>query len=223
MSITLGIVGGTGDLGMALALQFAKKYEVCLGSRSLEKATAAVDSIRREKGPRDYLKQNLKPVENADAVKMGDIVLVTVPHDSAVETVQNLSNHFREGQFLISTVAAVGKSGEEFVADFGSGRSYAQKMREIVPLFVRVAAAFQTVPANILYKEREISSDVLVAADDSETFAKVAELVNNIDGLHALYLGTLNLSGEIERLTALLLNVAKRNKLKSPTLKFNSF
>src|ERR1700686_3964518 len=111
MSTNLGIVGGTGDLGMALSLQMAKTYKVCLGSRSPEKAAVAVETIRREKGSRDYLDQNLIPGENAEAIKGSEIVLLTIPHENAVETVQNLSSQFREGQIVISAIAAVGKSG----------------------------------------------------------------------------------------------------------------
>src|SRR5579872_4257819 len=136
---------------MALALQLAKKNEIFLGSRSLEKATSAVDSMRRDKGQRDYLFANLIPVENAEAVIRGEIILVTVPHENVVDTVQNLAHKFRAGQIIVSAVAAVTKYEEEFVPDFSGGKSYAQKIREILPREVKVAAAFQTVPANILY------------------------------------------------------------------------
>jgi 8-hydroxy-5-deazaflavin:NADPH oxidoreductase len=219
----IGFVGGTGDLGTALSLQLSKKHEVLLGSRSLEKARTAVELIRSEKGPRDYLEQNLKPCENAQAVSQSEFVIVTVPHENAIETVKSLTNSFRENQILISTVAAVGKAGDEFVPDFRSGKSFAESILEIVPSTVKVAAAFQTVPAHILYMEREISADVLVTTNERETFEKVASLIRDIEGLRPLYLGTLRLSAEIERLTSLLLNVGKRNKLKSPTLKISSF
>jgi NADPH-dependent F420 reductase len=219
----VGFLGGTGELGMALSLQFSKTHQVYLGSRSVEKATAAINTIRQEKGPRDYLQSQLIPVDNEEAVRKSDVILITVPHESAVETVQNLAHTFRQGQIVISAVAAVTKSGEDFVADFVSGKSYVEKIREILPPAVGLAAAFQTVPANILYKEKEISADVLVAADDFSVFERAASLINDIQGLRPLYLGSLKLSGEVERLTALLLNVGKRNKLKSPTLKFPSF
>ncbi|MFI5419794.1 MAG: NADPH-dependent F420 reductase [Nitrososphaerales archaeon] len=219
----IGFVGGTGDLGTALSLQLSKKHEVLLGSRSLEKARTAVELIRSEKGPRDYLEQNLKPCENAQAVDESEFVIVTVPHENAIETVKNLTTSFKENQILISAVAAVGRAGDEFVPDFRSGKSFAESILEIVPSSVNVAAAFQTVTAHILYGEREISADVLVTTNERETFEKVASLIRDIEGLRPLYLGTLRLSAELERLTSLLLNVGKRNKLKSPTLRINSF
>jgi len=219
----LGIVGGTGDLGNALALHFAKKHEVILGSRNFEKAMSSVVSIRREKGQRDYLEQNLRPAQNEEVVQKSDIVIVAVPHETSIETIKGLAGQFRGNQILVSAVASVSKTGDEFVANFDFGKSFAQLFSEALPSSVKVASAFQTVPANVLYKEREINADVLVAANEIEVYEMVRDLIVEIEGLRPLYLGTLNLSGDIERLTSLLLNAAKKNKLRSPTLKFNSF
>jgi 8-hydroxy-5-deazaflavin:NADPH oxidoreductase len=194
-----------------------------LGSRSLEKAKSAVDEIISEKN-RDYIKNNLKSAENVSVASGCDILILTVPHENALETVRSLSARFRGNQTLISAVASVTKKGEEFTSSNGSnGMSYAQKINEVVPGSVKVAAAFQTVPANILYREKEISADVPVVTNEPETYHKVASIVSEIDGLRPLYLGSLRLSGEVERLTALLLNIGKRNGLKSPTISFPSF
>ncbi len=219
----VGLIGGTGDLGSALALHFSKKHEVFLGSRNLDKAKSAVGDIYSEKN-RDYVKQNLKAAENAAVAKECDILVLTVPCENALETMENLSAKFRGDQVLISAVAAVTKKGDEFrVNEDASGSSFAQRIKQRIPDSVNVAAAFQTVPANVLYREKEISADVPVATDKLEVYENVASLVSEISGLRPLYLGSLDLSGEVERLTALLLNIGKRNDLKSPTLKFPSF
>jgi 8-hydroxy-5-deazaflavin:NADPH oxidoreductase len=221
---TIGFVGGTGDLGAGIALHLAKEYEIFLGSRSLEKARAAVNTILTEKGNRDYLSRNLKPEENKRVVETCRIILLTVPHENAIETIKGLRSNFSGDQILISAVAPVMKVGKEFLSQFDpSGKSFSQQISELLPKNVKVATAFQSVPAHILYEERPISSDVLVACDEPETYQKVAEVISKIDGLRPLYLGTLNLSVEVERLTALVLNIAIKNKLKSPTPKFNSF
>ena len=219
----IGVIGGTGDLGKALAIHLARKNDVLLGSRNLGKAQSTVETVRTEKN-HPYLEQRLRPTENLEVVRSCDILLLTVPHENALTTVDGLSSDFRGDQILISAVASVAKKGGEFVSEEDpSGKSFAQKISEIVPPSVKVAVAFQTVPAGILYKEREISADVLVSADDAGTYAAVSALVRDIEGLRPLYLGSLRLSGEIERLTALLLNVGKRNSLKNPTLRLASF
>ena len=134
-----------------------------------------------------------------------------------------MASSFSGDQILISAVAPVAKVGKEFVSQIEAGKSYSQQIAEILPKSVKVATAFQSVPAHILYEEREISSDVLVTCDELNTYQQIAEIISKIPGLRPLYLGSLNLSGEVERLTALVLNIAIKNKLKSPTPKFNSF
>src|SRR5579864_3089111 len=193
----IGIIGGTGDLGTALAIHLAKKNEVLLGSRNLEKAKSTVETVRREKN-HPYLEQRLRPTENLEVVRSCDVLLLTVPHENAFATVDGLSGDFRGNQILISAVAAVAKKGGEFVSDEDpSGKSFAQQISEIVPTTVKVAVAFQTVPASILYKERKITADVLVSTDDTGTYDSVSALVRDIEGLRPLFLGSLQLAGEI--------------------------
>jgi NADPH-dependent F420 reductase len=221
--VLIGLIGGTGDLGSALAVHLTKKNEVLLGSRSIERARSTVDEIIREKNY-DYIKSNLKPSENTSVVNECDLLILTVPHGNALETIQSLAPKFRGNQTLISAAASVARSGDEFTTDVNdSGKSIAQMIQESLPESVRVAAAFQTVPANILYREKEISADVPVTADNKEVYQNAASVISEVEGLRPLYLGTLRLSGEVERLTAFLLNIGKRNGLKSPTVKFPSF
>jgi 8-hydroxy-5-deazaflavin:NADPH oxidoreductase len=219
----VGLIGGTGDLGYALSYHLAKKQRVLMGSRNIEKAKAAVAEIIAEKKNLE-VEKNLEGVENLAVVQSCDIVILTVPHANALETVRSISKDFRGNQLLISAVAAVAKKGDEFVSEISSsGKSFAQQIKGDVSESVKVAAAFQTVPANVLYREKEIRADVPVATDSRQTYDLVSTVVNDIPGLRPLYLGSLDLSGEVERLTALLLNVGKRNGLKSPTLRFPSF
>lgn len=220
----IGFIGGTGDLGTGIAVHLAKHYDVLLGSRSQEKANAAVEKILLEKGKRDYLANNLEPVENKKVVETCDTILLTVPYETAIDTVTHLATCFTGNKILISAVAPVIKVGKEFHTQVdSSGLSVAQRIAEILPKTVRVASAFQSVPAHILYEERPISSDVLVACEDADVYQEVSMVISKIGGLRPLYLGSLSLSSEVERLTAMVLNVAIRNKLKSPTIKFNSF
>jgi 8-hydroxy-5-deazaflavin:NADPH oxidoreductase len=221
---TIGLIGGTGDLGTALAIHLSKKHLVLLGSRSLVKASSAVEDILKEKPGRDYLRTNLRPVENSTAAQKCDILILTVPHSTVLDTIRSLNAKFQDNQIIISAAAAVAKEGEEFrVDESGVTGSYAEGVKSLVPATVKVAAAFQTVPANVLYKEREISADVPVAADYLETYRQVALLISDIEGLRPLFVGSLRQAAEIESLTAFLLNIGTKNKLRSPTIKFPSF
>ncbi|MHB8568053.1 MAG: NAD(P)-binding domain-containing protein [Nitrososphaerales archaeon] len=218
----IGLIGGTGDLGRALAIHLAKKYDIVyIGSRSLEKAEGAVKEIISEKGDGEHL-THLKAATNEDTVRFSDTVIATIPYDNVIETIRQLIPSFKGNQVLISAAARVRKIGNEFYPA-PDGPSLSQQIRAIIPASVILATAFQTVPANILYKEKPISADVFVACESSFDYEKVAAVVSAIEGIRPLYLGSLELAGEIERLTAVLLNIAIKNHLKSPTLKVNSF
>lgn len=219
---SVGLLGGTGDLGTALAIHLARHYDrILLGSRDKSKAEITIREIVSEKGDRGYL-SHLLASENAEVAKQCDLIIATIPHTNAVQTIESLVESFRGGQVLISAVAPIVKSGDEFFPDLDA-TSISERIETIVPKSVKVATAFQTVPANVLYKERDISSDVLVACNELETYVSVADLVTKVEGLRPLYLGSLKLSRYIEDLTSMILNIGLKNKLKSPTIKFNSF
>ena len=198
-------------------------YEnVLLGSRNREKAEATLRELVAEKG--DLVAKTVKAATNDEVVQNCDMIIASVPYESALETLKNLTSKFRGNQILISAAASVKKTEKgEFKASVDS-RSLAIQMREFLPPAVKVACAFQTIPANVLYRGREnLSFDVLVASEDKETYSRVSALINSIRGLRALHVGSLDQSMEVESLTSILLNIAIKNKLKSPTFKVESF
>ena len=219
---SVGFIGGTGDLGTALAIHIAKKYDhVVIGSRNIEKAETTLRDINSDKPSREYL-MHISADTNQNVAKNCDIIIATIPHENALETVRSISTDFRGNQILISAAAGLTKIGSQFFP-IRSSESISTQISKTLPSTVRVATAFQTIPAAVLYKEREILADVPVACDSEVTFHDVAEVVSSIAGLTPLYVGTLELSGELESLTALLLNIAVRNRLRSPTIKIHSF
>ncbi len=223
---TIGLIGGTGDLGTALAIHLSRRYDkVLIGSRNLEKAKSTVKEIIAQKGNADYLKERLVPSTNEAVVQAAGIVILTVPYESALQSVRELAAHFKgEGQLLVNAAAAVKKTDSgEFSAPIGE-KSLTVQIREILPQSVKLAAAFQTIPANVLYKEKsQVTADVLVASETPEIFQTLSEMISSIPGLRPLHLGSLELSRDAESLTSILLNIAIRNKLKSPTFKVISF
>ena len=72
----IAIVGGTGPEGSGLALRWARAGEsVIIGSRDAERAKAAAARIAEKVGPLG----SVEGADNATAVKMSDIVVLTVP------------------------------------------------------------------------------------------------------------------------------------------------
>lgn len=226
----LGFLGGTGDLGQALAVHLASKYEKAfLGSREKSKAEKIVNELEVKMAGREYLKDKLVPATNEEVVENCDIIIATLPAKHAVQGVKEIAGHFRGNQLLISTVAPTPKVGEEYLPSLegeknggnGSANSITEQMKDATALHtIKVATAFQTVPANTLLKEEKVEADVPVTSDDKETYEQVANIVRQIEGLRPLYLGTLELANVAEGLTSVLLNVGTHNHLSSPTIKF---
>jgi predicted dinucleotide-binding enzyme len=61
--------------------------------------------------------------------------------------------------------------------------------------------------------------DIFVCGDSKESVEIVNGLINEIDGLRPIYLGSGTLSYLVEMSTPLLLNAMIRNKMKNPGIK----
>ena len=93
MSQTIAVVGGTGNLGSAIAWRLAKAgHQVIIGSRSAEAAIARAEELGH----------GLTGMANADAAQAGDIVLVTVPFSAQAATLADIKPHVA-GKIVVDT------------------------------------------------------------------------------------------------------------------------
>jgi NADPH-dependent F420 reductase len=221
MLTTIGILGGTGDLGSALAYRLARNNErILVGSRKKEKAVDAVRKIVSEKKD-ENLNRRIFPAENEEVASNANVVIAAVPHIGALESIKSLAPHFVGDQLFISAIAPVEKIGNSFRNPFPTAVS--EEIRTILPQSIKISTAFQTIPATELYRGAKLDADVLVCSENSATFSRAAAVISSIDGLRALHVGDLGVSWEIESLTSILLNIGMRNKMHSPTFKVLSF
>ncbi|MGK2878607.1 MAG: NADPH-dependent F420 reductase [Solirubrobacterales bacterium] len=210
---TVAIVGGTGALGSALALQLARAgVHVRIGSRQLGSAEEAVERLRSR------LEDTNAPVSghlNEDAVQGVEIVFLTVPFRSQSENLTNLKNALEEGQILVdATVPLAAAISGKATRTIGVWQgSAAQQAQEMVPEGVVVVSALHTVSAVTLADlETAHDQDVLVMSDKKAAKARVAKLINLIPGLRAVDGGPLEAARIAEQLTALLIGVNIRYK-----------
>jgi 8-hydroxy-5-deazaflavin:NADPH oxidoreductase len=205
------IVGGTGALGFGLAVRLARAgVPVVIGSRRPESAEEAAEKAR-ERLP----DSGIDGAENADAVTRGEIVFLTVPFRAQSENLTNLRNALREGQILVDATvplaaAVSGKATRLLGVPQGSA---AQQAQEMVPDGVTVVSALHTVSAPTLADpEAALEEDVLVCGDRRDDKARVAELIERIDGLRAVNAGPLEVARIVEQLTPLLISINSRYK-----------
>jgi NADPH-dependent F420 reductase len=204
------IIGGTGALGYGLALRLAQAgREIVIGSRDAKRADEAAEKLRAA-----VPDAKAEGLVNEEAAKRGPIVFLTVPFRAQSETLNNLRDALSEGQLLVDatvpTAAAVsGKATRTLGVWQGSA---AQQAQEMVPDGVTVVAALHTVGAKALAEEEQLDEDVLICGDKKADKARVARIVELIDGLRPVNAGALEAARIVETITPLLISVNVRYK-----------
>ena len=209
---TIAILGGTGDLGTGLAGRWARAgYPVVIGSRTLDKAEAALANLRRRQPT-----TTARAATNADAAQAADIVVLTVPAAHQIATLAGVQAHLA-GKILVDvTVPLVPpKVGTVQLPAEGSAGKRAQ---EFLGDGVMVVAAFQNVAAHLLQQEVEIECDVLVAGNKRAARDKVIELAGaaGMTGWHA---GPIDNAAAAEALTSVLIQINRRHPISHAGIK----
>ena len=199
----IGILGGTGPAGSALAARLASVgFEVVVGSRSKYRAMEKVDELLGQ-WPDRHLKIGAGDNEAAAA---GDLVILATPWDGATQTAVSVADRLR-GKVVISMANALTRIGKEFQPLVPPRGSVAASVQAAVP-HCMLAAAFHHVPAKELGDlDHPIESDVLICSDHPEATARTSELVAKIPNMRPLDAGELSLATPIESFTAVLLQL----------------
>jgi NADPH-dependent F420 reductase len=205
------IIGGTGALGAGLARRWAQAgVPIVIGSRAADRAEEAAAKVRESVPDAD-----VTGLQNEEAASKGEIVFLTVPFRAQSENLNNLREALRPVQLLVDctvplAAAVSGKATRSLGVWQGSA---AQQAQEMVPEGVTVVAAMHTLAAPTLADlDAELGEDVLVCADKKADKARVARLIEQIDGLRAVNAGALEMARIVEQLTPMLISVNSRYK-----------
>jgi NADPH-dependent F420 reductase len=203
MSTTIGILGGAGALGSALAYRWARAgHSVILGSRDTERAAESAQKlIERVPGAKADGKSNL------EAAARAEIAVLTVPFANQEETLSAVKAAL-EGKILIDATVPL-RPGKKMTVALPPEGSAAVISQRILGEKVRVVSAFQTVSAAALASDRAIEGDVLVAGDDPAARETVIALIAEA-GLRGVHAGPLANSAAAEALTSVLIQINKR-------------
>lgn len=209
---TIAILGGTGDLGTGLAIRWSKAgHKIVIGSRTLEKAQAAVAALQEisPETPADAM-------ENLDAAAAGDIVVLTVPAEHQISTLDYVKANL-SGKILIDvTVPLVPpKVGTVQLPAEGSAGKRAQ---EFLGDNVMVVTAYQNIAAHLLQQDVSIECDVLVCGDKKAAREKVIELTEEA-GMTGWHAGPVANSAAAEALTSILIQINRSGKVSHSGIK----
>lgn len=201
----VGILGGTGPAGQALAARLAAVgYDVVVGSRSEDKASTVCGEIRARWPERSL---SLEPATNDGAAK-STLVVVGTQWAAAEPTVASVADALA-GKVVISMGNALTKVGRELRPVHLPAGSVAAAVQAAAP-DAMVAAAFQHVPARELGQlDHVMEGDVLICTDHAEALEATVALVRAIPGLRPLSAGSLAMAGTVEAFTAVLVRFRK--------------
>lgn len=209
--MSVGILGGTGPAGKALAARLAAcGLEVVIGSRQSERAEEAASEIKERWGDREL---SLVGAENAAAVA-SDLVVLATPWEGAAPTAQLLRRELA-GKVVVSMVNALAKVGSELLALVPPSGSIAAAIQLAAPEAL-VAGAFHHVPARGLANLAEpLDGDVLICSDHEKALEETRALVDTVPGLRAVAAGSLASAAAIEAFTAVLVNINIAHRVRS--------
>ncbi|MBS0554711.1 MAG: NADPH-dependent F420 reductase [Proteobacteria bacterium] len=198
---TIGVIGGTGKLGAALARRWAKAgLRVAIGSRDADKAREAAAALAAETGT--AVDSGL----NGDVAARADLIVVSVPFGSQVATLEEI-RAAAAGKLVVDTTVPLMPPKVMRVQLPPEGCA-ALRAQQTLGEAVRVVSAFHNVAAHKLATDEDIACDVLVFGDDKADRAQVVALADSarLRGLHG---GALANSAAAEAMTSVLIFLNK--------------
>jgi NADPH-dependent F420 reductase len=197
MSSKIAIIGGTGNLGSALAWRLARAgHDVVIGSRTAESAAAKAAELGH----------GLTGMANADAAAAADLVIVTVPFAAQAATLEDIKPHVA-GKIVVDTTVPLVPPKVMRVQLPPEG-SAAAMAAAILGEGVRVVSGFHNVAAHKLAQDGDVACDILVFGDEKAARAEVVALVDAI-GLRGIHAGALVNAAAAEAMTSLLIFINK--------------
>jgi NADPH-dependent F420 reductase len=206
--VIVSILGGTGEQGPGMALRWAKAgVEVIIGSRQQEKAARVAAELNQELG-----QELIKGLENPEAAAAAEVVALTVPFSAHRSTIESVKAQL-QGKIFIDVSVPLDPDNPRKMRPPTAG-SATEEAQELLGEAVKVVAAFQNVSASELrHHDHPIDCDVLVCGNDKDARQTVMQLVERM-GLHPVDAGLVYNARTIESLTALLIGLNIRHKVK---------
>ena len=194
---TISVIGGTGNLGAAIAWRLARAgHTVLIGSRKAEAA--------QEKAAE--LGHGLTGMANADAAAQADLIIVTVPFSAQEATLADIKPHVA-GKIVVDTTVPLVPPKVMRVQLPAEG-SAAARAQGLLGEGVTMVSAFHNVAAHKLAQDIDVGCDVLVFGDDKAARAQVVALADAM-GLRGLHAGALVNSAAAEAMTSILIFMNK--------------
>ena len=192
----VGIVGGTGAFGRALAGRLRRLgHDVAVGSRDAKRGW--------ERG----VELGVRGGSNEEAVRDADLVVLAVKSNAAVETARELGDAI--GETPVLCVASDVHFTDDGVVPGRSEYSLAEELAETIR--APVASGLQSVSAVELSRPEPPDQDALICGDDPRAKEPALALAEQIVGGKAVDAGPLCNSRALESMTAVIIEINRRH------------
>jgi hypothetical protein len=206
--VHVGILGGTGPAGRGLAVRLAAAgHEVTLGSRDGARAASLASELVAAHPDRQLW---LRGEDNVGAA-LAELVVLATPWDGVVATVRPLREELT-GKVVVSMGVAMAKFGREVLAVTVPRGSVAAMVQAALPGSRVAASLHHLAAAEMEDLDSGLEADVLVCSDHRDAAEATMALVNSIEGLRGLDVGSLARAGAIEAFTAICVALNIRYK-----------
>ncbi len=212
----IAVLGGTGKEGSGLALRWANAgHEVIIGSRDPEKARRVAEELNLALGS-----ERIRGTDNLSAAQEAEVVVLSVPYAAHKDTLSSVKEALT-GKVLIDVTVPVNPADYTRVM-LPPGGSASQEAQALLGDQVKVVTAFQNISATHLKKlDAPIHCDVLVCSNDEAAKQVGMQLVADA-GMKAWDAGPLDNAVVVEGLTAILLGINKRHKVKGAGIRIET-
>lgn len=215
----IGIIGGTGSFGKGLALRWAGKHTIYVGSRSGEKAKERVRDYRSELSKCGIdAGKSMMGSSNREAVVHGDLIALTVRFEHLPPILHDGFSDFKGKIVLSPIVSLIREQYFQYVRP-PEGSCALSIQKKLPGAFV--VSALHTIPAHRMQRVgRILDGDVPVCGDHPEAKKTVMDLVKEIGGLNPIDAGPLAVSELIEPMVPLILNIKQFGLKKDTAIRF---
>ncbi len=219
----VGIIGGTGGMGKGFALRWSKNNDVLVGSRDASRASnSAEEYTNLAKESFGQINGSISGNDNLSVAKESDVLVLSIPYENIDSLCSEILPEIKDSCVVVSPIVPMVKTdvGFEFIPIKENKPFSYQLVSKYLKDKSKLVSAFHVISEKKLVNPNlELDYDIFVCGDDKDAVGIVNQLINEIQGLRAIYLGPGELSYMAEISTPLLLNAMIRNKIKNPGIK----
>ena len=219
----IGIIGGTGGMGKGFAFRWCKNHDIIIGSRDAERAAStAVEYTAQAVEAYGQIDGTITGKDNMSVAKESQVLILSIPYDNIDSICSQILPEINDECVVVSPIVPMTKTdtGFECVAIKDNKPFSHQMVEKHMKDKTKLVSAFHVISEKKLINPTLVLDyDIFVAGDSKESVEVVNVLINEIEGLRTIYLGSGTLAYLAEMCTPLLLNAMIRNKMKNPGIK----